>query len=103
MSVTITNETNKAEALVLGLRKHLEDVKQIGITADKINKLEEVCKMLLQKDKEADELRKQVSLKIHENQALLTDLKSQMLTFRQAVKSHYMQPDWVKYGVQDKR
>lgn len=103
MSVTITNETNKAEALVSGLRKHLDDVKQIGITADTINKMEEACKILLQKDKEAEELRKQVTLKSRENQALLTDLKSQMLTVRQAVKSRFMQPDWAKYGVQDKR
>jgi hypothetical protein len=54
-------------------------------------------------DKEAEELRKQVTLKSRENQALLTDLKSQMLTIRQAVKSRFMQPDWAKYGVQDKR
>lgn len=42
-------------------------------------------------------------LKGHENRELLTELKWQMLIYRKAVKQRYEQPDWIKYGVQDKR
>lgn len=58
---------------------------------------------LRQKDAEVDELRRQASLKAHENMDLIADLKAQMLAMRKAVKAHYPQYEWIKYGVQDKR
>lgn len=103
MSVTVKNEINKAEVLVSGLRKHLDDVKQIGISADRIKELEEASKTLRQKDEELDALRQEVTKKSRENHELLAELKEQMFTFRKAVKQRYTQPDWIKFGVQDKR
>ena len=103
MSVTITNEIKKAEVLASGLKSHLAEVKQIGINSDGIKKLEEALQTLRQKDEEVDALRREVTLKGRENRELLAELKSQMLAYRKAVKQHYEQPDWIKYGVQDKR
>ena len=103
MSVTVLNEIDKADVLVAGLRKHLGEVKQLGINADTINKLEEASKVLRQKDEEVDALRRQANLKGHENRDLLADLKAQMLVMRKAVKSRYPQHTWINYGVQDKR
>lgn len=103
MSVTVQNEIKKAEVLAEGLKKHLEEVKQLGINADGIQKMEELCKKLIKKDEEVDAIRREATIKSHENRVLLADLKSQMLTFRKTVKQRYMQPDWIKYGVQDKR
>lgn len=103
MSVTNLNEIDKADALVAGLRKHLKEMPELGITTDAINRLEEAANALRQKDAEVDELRRQASLKGHENQALLADLKAQMLIMRKAVKARHPQYEWIKYGVQDKR
>ena len=103
MSVTNLNEIDKADVLVAGLRKNLEEVKKLGITTDAINRLEEASKALRQKDAEVDELRRQATLKAHENLELIADLKAQMLAMRNAVKTHYPQNEWIKFGVQDKR
>ncbi len=103
MSVTNLNEIEKAEVLVSGLRKHHKDVQEIGITTDAINRLEEAAKDLRQKDAEVDKLRRQATLKAHENMELIADLKAQMLSMRTAVKARYPQYEWIKYGVQDKR
>ncbi|MBR5983072.1 MAG: hypothetical protein IK025_05045 [Bacteroidales bacterium] len=103
MSQTITNEIKKAEVLASGLKSHIDDVKKLGITADGIKKMEEVMDALRKKDEEVDAMRKEISLKGREKSKLLSDLKSQMLTFRKAVKQRYLQPEWLKYGVQDKR
>ena len=103
MSVTNLNEIEKAEVLVSGLRKHLKDVQEIGITTDAINRLEEAAKDLRQKDAEVDKLRRQATLKAHENLELIADLKAQMLSMRTAVKARYPQHEWIKYGVQGKR
>ena len=103
MSVTNLKEIEKAEVLVSGLRKHLKDVQEIGITTDAINRLEEAAKDLRQKDAEVDKLRRQATLKAHENMELIADLKAHMLSMRTAVKGRYPQYEWIKYGVQDKR
>ena len=103
MSVTNLNEIDKADVLVAGLRKHLKEAQELGITTDALNRLEEAAKALRQKDAEVDELRRQATLKAHENMDLIADLKAQMLTMRKAVKARYPQYEWIKYGVQDKR
>ena len=103
MSVTITNEIKKAEVLASGLKSHLDEVKQIGVTAEGIKKMEELSKALAKKDEEVEALRREANQKGRENRELLAELKSQMLTYRKAVKQRYMQPEWLKYGVQDKR
>lgn len=103
MSVTNLNEIEKADVLVAGLRKHLKEAQEIGITTDAINRLEEAAKDLRQKDAEVDKLRRQTTLKAHENLELITDLKAQMLSMRTAVKARYPQYEWIKYGVKDKR
>ena len=80
-----------------------EEMEAIGITTDALNRLEEAAKALRQKDAEVDELRRQANKKAHENMDLIADLKAQMLVMRKAVKGHYPQYEWIKYGVQDKR
>ncbi len=82
MSVTNLNEIEKADVLVAGLRKHLKEAQEIGITTDAINRLEEAAKDLRQKDAEVDKLRRQATLKAHENLELIADLKAQMLSMR---------------------
>ena len=103
MSVTNLNEIEKADVLVAGLRKHLKEAQEIGITTDAINRLEEAAKDLRQNDAEVDKLRRQATLKAHENLELIADLKAQMLSMRTAVKARYPQYEWIKYGVKDKR
>ena len=103
MSVTNLNVIEKADVLVAGLRNHLKEAQEIGITTDAINRLEEAAKDLRQKDAEVDKLRRQATLKAHENLELIADLKAQMLSMRKAVKARYPQYEWIKYGVKDKR
>ena len=103
MSVIVTTEIKKAEVLASGLKQHLDEVKQIGINAEGIKKMEELSKELAKKDEEVEALRREANQKGRENRELLAELKSQMLTYRKAVKQRYMQPEWLKYGVQDKR
>lgn len=103
MSITILNEIDKAEALVKGLRKNLDEVKPLNVTADGVDKLEAAYKTLKEKDAEVDALRRQLTVKVRENNELLAALKAQMLDYRKAIKGHYEQPQWIRFGVQDKR
>ncbi len=82
--------------LATGLRKHLKEAQEIGITNDAINRLEMAAKDLRQKDAEEDKPRRQATLKAHENLELIADLKVQMLRIRTAVKARYPQYEWIK-------
>lgn len=55
MSVTNLNEIDKADVLVAGLRKHLKEAQELGITIDALDRLEEAAKAMRQKDAEVDE------------------------------------------------
>ena len=103
MSVTVLNEIDKAEALVSGLRKHLGEVKTLGITAEAVDRLEKAGKELRKRDEELDALRRQATVKGRENRELMVDLKAQLMELKRRVKSRYPQSEWLRYGVQDKR
>ena len=103
MSITILNEIDKAETLVNGLRMNLNEVKLLNVTAAGVDRLEAACKELKRKNEEVDALRRQLTLKVRENNELLSQLKDQMLEFRKTVKGHSEQSQWIRFGVQDKR
>lgn len=103
MSITILNEIDKAETLVNGLRMNLNEVKLLNVTAAGVDRLEAACKELKRKNEEVDALRRQLTLKVRENNELLAQLKDQMLEFRKTVKGYYEQSQWIRFGVQDKR
>lgn len=103
MSITILNEIDKAEALVNGLRKNLGEVTPLNVTASGVDRLESAYKELKKKDEEVEALRRQLTVKVRENNELLAQLKAQMMGFRKAIKGHYEQPQWIRFGVMDKR
>ena len=103
MSITILNEIDKAEALVNGLRKNLQKLATLNVTSAGVDKLEAAYKELKKKDAEVEAIRRQLTVKVRENNELLASLKAQMLDYRKAVKGHYDQPQWIRFGVQDKR
>ena len=103
MSITILNEIDKAEALVNGLRKNLGEVKPLNVTASGVDRLEAAYKELKKKDEEVEALRRQLTVKVRENNELLAQLKAQMMGFRKVIKGHYEQPQWIRFGVMAKR
>lgn len=103
MSVTIDKEIQKAEVLAASLRKHLEEVGKHGVTEEGIKKMEELCVELREKDKEVEALHMELSAKVRANHLRLAELKEQLGQYRMTIRHHYLQPEWIKYGVQDKR
>lgn len=103
MSITILNEIDKAEALVKGLNNHLEEVKRYGITSSQLKKLETHAAELKKRDEEVDALRRQLTVKVRENNELLAQLKAESMECRRAIKANYLQPEWSRFGVPDKR
>ena len=103
MSVTITKEVEKTETLASGLKAHLDEVKKIGITEEDITKLEQTCAILRLKDEETGALRMELANKVRANHLQLAELKEQMSKCRMIIRHRYLQPEWIKYGVQDKR
>lgn len=103
MSITILNEIDKAKVLADGLRKNLDKVQSLGVTAQQLDRLEQTYGELKSKDDALEALRRQATLRVRENNEMLADLKAQMLAVRKVVKEHFPQQEWLAFGVQDKR
>lgn len=103
MSITILDEIEKAQVLANGLRKNEAEAKQLGITTGAIDKLDAAAQDLKQRDEDVESMRRQLRQKVRENNRLLMDLKTLSLNLRRLVKKRYLKPDWMRFGVQDKR
>ena len=93
MSITILNEIDKAEALVNGLRKNLDEVKPLNVTASGVDRLEAAYKELKKKDEEVEALRRQLTVKVRENNELLAQLKAQCWSFAKLSRDTMSSPN----------
>ena len=103
MSVTINKEIEKAQTLAAGLKKNLDELGKHGITAEDIQEMEEACEILRKKDAEVEALHMELAKKVRETHLYLAELKDKYGKHRMTIRHHYLQPEWAKYGLPDKR
>ena len=79
MSKTVEIQIEKSRGLVEGLRRHVREMGERGVTNDEINAMEQAVKELEAVNAEVDSIREQLT------------------------KGYYPQERWMDYGVPDKR
>lgn len=103
MSKTIQTQIDKSQMLLDGLRKNAAEVSDKGITTDALNHLEDVLKKLDAANAECDAIRAELSQKVKHMNGLLSDVKDQFAGLKKVIKGNYLQEEWQRFGVQDKR
>ncbi len=103
MSKTYLNQVEKVKILVEGARSHHDMVKDLGITLEQLDKMEEMSKEAERLNNEVESLRHETSLKVKEANARLEELKAVWLPMKNKIKSSYDQLKWAMLGIQDKR
>jgi len=103
MSKTIQAQIDKSQMLLDGLRGHAAEVAEKGVTNDAMNRMEETLKCLAAANNECDALRETLSLKVKSMNATLAEAKDQFAGLKRIVKNNYLQEEWQRFGVQDKR
>ena len=103
MSKTTEIQIVKSRNLIEGLRRHVREMGERGVSSNEINEMEKTVEMLSEANAEVDRLREVLSPKVKKMNDLLTLVKASYSESKKTLKGYYPQERWPDYGIPDKR
>ena len=103
MSKTISDQIEKIQLLISGLRKNLHLVTDKGINTELIDKMEAIGKTLAVQNEKVEVLREEVSKEIRIANQQHKELRDDFADTKRIIKQNFPQEEWEKFGVLDKR
>jgi len=103
MSKTVEIQIEKSRNLVEGLRRHVKEMGEHGVTNDEINAMEQAVKELEAANAEVDRLREDLKPKVKVMNDIMNRVKEAYTEKKKTLKGYYPQERWMDYGVPDKR
>ena len=103
MSKTVEIQIEKSRNLVEGLRRHVKEMGEHGVTNDELNALEQAVKQLEAANAEVDRLREDLKPKVKVMNDVMNRVKEAYTEKKKTLKGYYPQERWMDYGVPDKR
>ena len=103
MSKTVEIQIEKSRNLVEGLRRHVKEMGEHGVTNDEINAMEQAVKQLEAANAEVDRLREDLKPKVKVMNDVMNRVKEAFTEKKKMLKGYYPQERWMDYGVPDKR
>lgn len=103
MSKTVEIQIEKSRNLVEGLRRHVKEMGEHGVTNDEINAMEQAVKQLEAAYAEVDRLREDLKPKVKVMNDVMNRVKEAYTEKKKTLKGYYPQERWMDYGVPDKR
>lgn len=103
MSKTVELQIEKGRNLVEGLRRHVKEMGERGISNAEIDQLEQSLNELTSANAEVDRLREELQPKVKHMNDVLNQVKTTYSEAKKTLKGYYPQERWADYGVPDKR
>ncbi len=103
MSKTVEIQIEKSRNLIEGLRRHVKEMGERGVTSNEIDDMEQAIGELQNANAEVDSLREQLTPKVKLMNAALARVKDAYAEKKKTLKGYYPQERWIDYGVPDKR
>ena len=103
MSKTTEVQIEKSRNLIEGLRRHVREMGERGISNTEINEMEKTVAMLTDANAEVDRLRAELTPKVKKMNDLMTIVKASYAESKKTLKGYYPQERWQDYGIPDKR
>ena len=103
MSKTVEIQIEKSRNLVEGLRRHVREMGERGVTNDEINTLEQAVKELEAVNAEVDSIREQLTPMLNRMKIVMNRVKEAYTEKKKTLKGYYPQERWMDYGIPDKR
>ena len=103
MSKTIEIQIEESRNLVEGLRRHVKEIGENGVSTNEINEMELMVSELEAANAEVDRLRGELSPKVKQMNSIMARVKEAYVVKKKTLKSYYPQERWADYGVPDKR
>lgn len=103
MSKTIEIQIEKSRNLIEGLRRHVREMGERGISNSEINEMENVVRQLAEASAEVDCLREELAPRVKKMNEVLAAVKTTYTESKKTLKGYYPQERWPDYGIPDKR
>lgn len=103
MSQTVDNQISKCSDFVCGMRPHLADGSNFGVTAASLDELERQMQHLKALNDESEALKAQMHAKVAQVREVFDAMTAQFLALKKEVKVNVQQEHWCDYGIHDKR
>ncbi|MGM9845189.1 MAG: hypothetical protein ACI30K_03055 [Muribaculaceae bacterium] len=103
MSQTVDNQISKCADFVCGMRPHLADGNNFGVTAASLDELERKMHLLKALNDESETLKAQMHAKVAQVRETFEAVTAEFLALKKEVKVNVPQEHWCDYGIHDKR
>ena len=103
MSKTTEIQIEKSRNLIEGLRRHVREMGERGVSNNEINEMEKTVAMLSEANAEVDRLREELTPKVKQMNEVLARVKEAYADKKKTLKGYYPQERWADYGIPDKR
>ena len=103
MSKTVEIQIEKSRGLIEGLRRHVKEMGERGITSDEISAMEQAVKELEAVNAEVDSIREQLTPTVAKLKVAMDRVKETYAEKKKTLKGYYPQERWMDYGIPDKR
>ena len=103
MSKTVELQIEKGRNLIEGLRKHVKEMGERGISNAVIDQMVQSLNELTTANEEVDRLREELQPKVKHVNDMMATVKDDYAKAKKMLKGYYPQERWADYGVPDKR
>ena len=103
MSKTVEIQIEKSRGLVEGLRRHVKEMGERGVTNGEINAMDQAINELEAVNAEVDSIREQLTPAVSRLKVAMDRVKDAYAEKKKALKGYYPQERWMDYGIPDKR
>lgn len=103
MTKTIDIQLEKSRMFVKGMRRHISEKGERGVTNEEVRKFENDLATLERQSAEVDKMRAELSEKVKRMNGTFTAVKETYSETKKLIKGYYPQERWMDYGIPDKR
>ena len=103
MSKTTEIQIEKSRNLIEGLRRHVREMGERGVSNSEIDQMEKTVALLSEANAEVDRLREELTPKVKKMNDRMTLVKASYAETKKTLKGYYPQERWPDYGIPDKR
>ena len=103
MSKTVEIQIEKSRGLIEGLRRHVKEMGERGVSNKEIDEMEQAVKELQAANAEVERLRMELAPKVKNLNNVMDRVKEAYAEKKKTLKGYYPQERWMDYGVPDKR
>lgn len=103
MTKTIEIQLQKSRMLIQGIKRHINEMGECGVTNDMVAKFKKDLAILEQQSSEVDKIREELNAKVRRMNETFATVKETHAETKKVIKGYHPQERWMDYGVPDKR